>query len=79
MKGTPVPELAQLLPILVFALVLWLMLIRPAQKRRNQVLAMQSALKVGDRIELTSGIHGDIIELTDDEARLEIAPGTVIT
>ena len=35
-------------------------------------------LQVGDDVLTTSGIFGTIIELGDDDLRLEIAPGTVV-
>ena len=58
----------------VFYLLLW----RPQQRRMSQVRSLQGHLQVGDDVLTTSGIFGTIIELGDDDLRLEIAPGTVV-
>ncbi|MEI2809859.1 MAG: preprotein translocase subunit YajC [Nocardioides sp.] len=73
------PELAQLLPIVAFAAIFWLLIIRPAQRRTRQLQAMQSALSLGDAVVTSSGIHGTVRELADDTVRLEVAPDVQIT
>ena len=50
-------ELASLLPIVGIALLFWLLLIRPAQRRQRETRQMQSSLEVGDEVMLTSGIY----------------------
>ena len=40
--------------------------------------SLQGQLREGDEVLTTSGIYGRIVELGDDDAELEIAPGTVI-
>jgi preprotein translocase subunit YajC len=57
-----------------FYLLLW----RPQQRRIAMVRALQSELRQGDDILTTSGIHARVVRLGDDDADLEIAPGTVI-
>jgi len=57
-----------------FYLLLW----RPQQRRMAMVRALQSDLRQGDEILTTSGIHARVVRLGDDDADLEIAPGTVI-
>jgi preprotein translocase subunit YajC len=79
-EGFALPEqIASLLPIVAFALIFWLLLVRPAQRRRKQVTAMQSALAVGDQVMLSSGVYGTVAELHDDRVSLEIADQVVIT
>ena len=56
----------------------WLLLWRPQQRRMAAVRALQSDLHEGDDVLTTSGIYGRITKLGDDDADLEIAPGTVI-
>lgn len=73
------PELAQLLPIVAFGLIFWLLIIRPAQRRTRQLRSMQDALVVGDSIVTSSGIHGTVQELADDVVKVEVAPGVVLT
>ena len=57
---------------------MYLLLWRPQQRRMTMVRALQSQLKVGDDVLTTSGIHARVVRLGDDDADLEIAPGTVI-
>ena len=57
-----------------FYLLLW----RPQQRRMAAVRALQRDLHEGDEVLTTSGIYGRIMKLGDDDADLEIAPGTVI-
>lgn len=56
----------------------YLLLWRPQQRRMSMVRTLQSQLKVGDDVLLTSGIYARVVRLGDDDADLEIAPGTVI-
>ena len=73
------PELASLLPLVGIALLFWLLIIRPASRRQKELVRMQSSLKVGDEVVLTSGFLGTVRELHDDKVRLEVADGVVVT
>jgi preprotein translocase subunit YajC len=68
-----------LLPIVVLILAFWFLFIRPARKRQQQVQRLQSSISVGDRVMLTSGIFGQVVELDDETLELEVAPGVVIS
>lgn len=57
-----------------FYLLLW----RPQQRRMAAVRELQARLCEGDEVMTTSGIYGRIVQLGDDEIRLEIAPDTVV-
>jgi len=54
-----------LLPVLMIGAV-YLMMIRPQQKKQKLWTQMLSELKTGDRITTTGGIRGTIISLKDD-------------
>ena len=71
-------DLAALLPLVAILALFWFMVIRPQQRRQREVAALQSSIQVGQRVMMSSGIFGTVISVTDDTARLEIAPGTVI-
>ncbi|KAA1424129.1 preprotein translocase subunit YajC [Nocardioides antri] len=71
-------ELAPLLWIVAIAVVFWLLLIRPAQRRQKEVAAVQASLAPGETVVLTSGIVGTVTETADAHLMLEIAPGVVI-
>ena len=62
------------LMIAAFYLLLW----RPQQRRMAMVRALQSQLRQGDEVLTTSGIYARVVRLGDDDAELEVAPGTVI-
>ena len=72
-------ELASLLPLVGIALLFWLLIIRPAQRRQKDQRAMQNALSVGERVVLTSGIFGTIRSLSEERAEVEISPNVVIS
>ncbi len=40
---------------------------------------MQDSIKVGDEIVTAGGMHGTVRELGEEELRLEIAPGVLVT
>jgi preprotein translocase subunit YajC len=62
------------LMIAAFYLLLW----RPQQRRMAMVRALQGQLRQGDEVLTTSGIYARVVRLGDDDAELEVAPGTVI-
>jgi preprotein translocase subunit YajC len=73
-----VPEIVSLLPLVGIALLFWLLLIRPAAKRQKELARMQSSLKAGDEVILTSGVFGVLRDADGEHLRLEIADGVVI-
>jgi preprotein translocase subunit YajC len=73
-----VGELTPLLLLAALLLLFWLVVIRPARRQQSTVSELQRNLAVGDRVVLSAGIFGTIVELEDSRVRLEIAPGTVI-
>jgi len=62
-----------LLPVLMIGVV-YLMMIRPQQKKQKLWAQMLSELKTGDRITTTGGIRGTIISLKDDALIMRVAP-----
>jgi len=45
--------------------IMWLFMIRPQQKKQKELLARISALKTGDRVVTTGGIHGTVTNVKD--------------
>lgn len=72
------PELVSLLPLVGIALLFWLLIIRPASRRQKELQRMQSSLKVGDEVMLTSGIYGTLRRTEEDHVAVEIADGVLI-
>jgi preprotein translocase subunit YajC len=66
-------SLPMLLPLLLIP-VLYLVMIRPQQKRQKQWQQMLSGIKPGDRITTAGGIRGIILSIKDDVVIIKIAP-----
>lgn len=66
-------SLTILLPLLLIP-VLYLLMIRPQQKRQKQWQSMLSSIKTGDRVTTAGGIRGTIISIKDDSIILRVAP-----
>ena len=70
-----------LLPIyiLVFIGLIYLVGVRPQQKRRKELESIMSRLSAGDEVVTVSGIYGTITEVEDGETvLLEVAEDTDI-
>jgi preprotein translocase subunit YajC len=73
--------MSALLPIyiVVFLGLIYLVGIRPQQKRRKELESIMSRLKAGDEVVTVSGIYGTVTEVEDGETiLLEIAEDTDI-
>jgi preprotein translocase subunit YajC len=64
--------------ILLLLAALWLLLIRPAQRRNKAQQQLLAAVDVGDEIVTAGGLYGTVTELADDEVRVEIASGVEV-
>lgn len=64
--------------VLMFA-VLYFLLIRPQQKRQKARNMMLNALKKGDKVVTIGGLHGTIVEITDDIVVLRVNDATKLT
>jgi preprotein translocase subunit YajC len=62
------------IPIILMFVIFYFLLIRPQQKKAKQHKEMLSAIKKGDRIITSGGIHGEVTGISDDVATIEIAP-----
>jgi preprotein translocase subunit YajC len=62
------------LPFIALIIIFYFLLIRPQQKKQKEHRTMLTALKKGDKIITSGGIHGEITGLTEDAIIVEIAP-----
>jgi preprotein translocase subunit YajC len=58
-------SLLMLLPWVALALVMYLLLIRPQQRRQKQHQAMVNTLKTGDEVVTTGGLYGTVAGVDD--------------
>jgi preprotein translocase subunit YajC len=73
-----VQDLLPVATLVGFALLLWLLLVRPQARRQRELARMQSTLDVGDEVVLTSGVYGTVRGLDDVVVQVEIADGVTI-
>ncbi|MFC0014939.1 MULTISPECIES: preprotein translocase subunit YajC [Allobacillus] len=71
--------LTGLLPIVLFIVLFWFILIRPQQKRQKQVREMQNNLQKGDEIVTIGGMHGRIHALDEGTIVVEVNDGNKLT
>lgn len=64
--------------LLALPLLLIVYLIFSQRRRQRQMAQMQAELQVGDPVITTTGLHARIVQLEDQVAGLEIAPGVVV-
>jgi preprotein translocase subunit YajC len=56
----------------IFA-IFYFLLIRPQQKQKRERETMLSAVKPGDRVVMSSGLHGTVVKLSDNAVTLKVA------
>ena len=74
--GGAAGNLTMLLPLLLIP-VLYLVMIRPQQKRQKEWQAMLGSIKAGDRVTTAGGIRGIIISIKDDAYVIRVAPDNI--
>lgn len=69
-QGNP---LIQLLPFVLIFVIFYVLVILPARKKQKQHAQMLDALKSGDRVVTSGGLHGTVVGVTDATVQLRIA------
>ena len=62
------------LPLIIIFAIFYFLLIRPQQRKAKQHKQVLAALKKGDRVVSSGGLHGIITGLSDDTVTMEISP-----
>ena len=71
--------LAGLSPFIIMFAVFYFLLIRPQQKKQKSRNLMLNQLKKGDRVVTIGGLHGTIVEISDDTVVLKVNDVTKLT
>ncbi|EGG35308.1 MULTISPECIES: preprotein translocase subunit YajC [Paenibacillus] len=71
--------LGLILPFVLMFVIFYFLLIRPQQKKQKTRNAMLSALSKGDKVVTIGGLHGTIVEITDDIVVLKVNDVTKLT
>jgi preprotein translocase subunit YajC len=63
-----------MIPLILMFAIFYFLLIRPQQKKAKAHKQLLSALKKGDKIISSGGLHGVITGIAEDVVTIEIAP-----
>ena len=63
----------QILPFIVIFGVFWLLIIMPQRKQQKQRQSMLDSLKKGDKVITAGGMHGEIVEIDEEDVKLRVA------
>jgi preprotein translocase subunit YajC len=70
--------LIQFLPLVGLVILFYFLMIRPQQRRMKAHQTMLGALKRGDAVVLSSGVHGKVVRVEDADVGVEIATGVTV-
>jgi preprotein translocase subunit YajC len=77
-----------IVPIVCFIVIMYFMMIRPQSKRQKELANLVAALKTGDKVVTSSGIHGIISNIKEgstlmlkiaDNVKIEIDKSSIAT
>lgn len=71
--------LYSLAPFLLMFVVFYFLLIRPQQKKSKNRNSMLRALAKGDKVTTIGGLHGTVVEISDDTIVLRVNDATKLT
>lgn len=62
-----------IVPFGIMLVLIWLLIIRPQQRKQRDHDDMLKAIEKGDQVVTSGGLHGKVVGVTDDTLTLEIA------
>jgi preprotein translocase subunit YajC len=71
-------KLGTFLPLIILAVLFYVLVLRPSQRRQRQAAEVASSLQVGTEIMTTGGMFATVHAVTDSHVELEVAPGVVV-
>jgi preprotein translocase subunit YajC len=69
MEGT----MGFIIPLVLMFAIFYFLLIRPQQKRQKERNNMLNSLQLGNKVVTIGGLHGTIVELSEEKATLKVA------
>jgi preprotein translocase subunit YajC len=70
--------MGMLLPIVLFGVIFYFLILRPQKKRQKQQQDMLNSITRGDQVVTAGGFYGTVREVKDDSFILEIAEGVKV-
>lgn len=61
------------LPFAAMILIMYVVVLLPMRRRQKKIQEFQGALKVGDKVVLTSGIYGQVTRLGEQTVQVQVA------
>lgn len=68
-----------ILPLVLFFAIFYFLIIRPQQKRQRERNEMLDNLQRGDKVVTIGGLHGTIVDLTEDKVILKVSDNVRLT
>ncbi|MBR3829308.1 MAG: preprotein translocase subunit YajC [Bacteroidales bacterium] len=68
-----------LIMIILLFVVMWLLMIRPQNKKAKEEAKMREQLKKGDRVLFSGGIYGKVHSVEATTVDVEISNGVIVT
>ncbi len=68
-----------LLPLALFGVIIYFLMIRPQQKRQKEHRSMLSALAPGDKVVTIGGIHGTVTSVQEGSIVVRVAENVKLT
>jgi preprotein translocase subunit YajC len=70
--------LISFVPILLIFVIMYLLMIRPQQRKMKEHKAMIEALRRGDQVVTSGGMIGKVTKVSDHEVEVELAPNVKV-
>jgi preprotein translocase subunit YajC len=71
--------IAQMMPLVLVFVIMYLLLIRPQQKKAKEHREMVNRLKAGDRVVTNGGMHGTVTGVSEQTVRVQVAEKVEVT
>jgi preprotein translocase subunit YajC len=80
--------LGNLVPIVAFGVIMYVLMIRPQQKKQKELATLISSVKTGDKVVISGGIHGIVSNVKDgptlslkiaDNVKIEVDKSAIVS
>ncbi len=76
-KSSAGSSLTAYLPLVLIAVAVYLLILRPNSRRKQAAAKMQRDIAVGQEVMTTAGLYATVAAIEDDAIVLEVAPGVL--
>ncbi len=71
-------SIAQFVPFILLFVIMWVVMIRPQQKRAKALRERQASLKKGDNVVTIGGMHATVNAVSDTTVSLRLSEGVFV-